>query len=102
MLSVPERVLLPVFSSTVKVSTALPLVLPAKSVTKLALLTDVQAQPLGADTVTLPDPPLVENNWFVAERAYVQGKVVGILIAKASTIPEKLCPGRGPPVSPTR
>ena len=40
---------------------------PDVTVSQLALLDAVQAQPAGAVTVTVPVPPAAANDWLVAE-----------------------------------
>jgi len=62
MVRAPDRAVVPVFAATLKVSVLVPLPLPPDvTVSQLALLEDVQAQPDGAVTVTVPVPPGVAN-----------------------------------------
>jgi len=62
------RAVVPVLVVTLKVSVLVPLPLPPEvTVSQLALLEEVQAQPDGAVTVTVPVPPATANAWLVAE-----------------------------------
>ena len=62
MVSAADRAVVPVFTATLKVSVLVPLPLPPDvTVSQLALLDEVQAQPAGAVTVTVPVPPGAAN-----------------------------------------
>ena len=68
--SVAVRDAVVVFAAALNVTGPVPLPLvPAVTVTHAAVLAAVHAHPVGAVTVTEPEPPAAVNAWLVAEIA---------------------------------
>ena len=74
IVSVPERLAVPVFAATVKSTVPGPEpVAPLVMAIQVRFVDAVHAQPAPAVTLVLPAPPVEENDWLVGEIEYEQG-----------------------------